>query len=151
MGKMTAAGTGLAISAATPATQTPEGYAALTFTEVGGVEQVGAFGATTEVTTFQPLKGPQEKYKGPTNYGSVQPAIAHDDDDAGQTLLRAAADDLSNKLYSIEVTYPDGAKRYFGARVFGYPENVQGAAAMLMANPSIEISTTIVKVAAPAG
>lgn len=45
------------------------------------------------------------------------------------------------------VTYPDGAKRYFQGRVFGYPENVGGADSILMANPTIEISTSIVKVA----
>lgn len=119
MGTTTAAGTGLAISAATPATEDAAGYAALTYTEVAQIEQIGAFGSITEVITFQPLKGPAQKHKGPTNYGAIQPSLAHDDSDAGQTLLRAAADDLTSKLYSFEVTYPDGAIRYFQGRVFG--------------------------------
>lgn len=148
MASTTAAGTGLAISAASPATEDATGYAALTFTEVGQVEQLGAFGSTTEVVNFQPLKGVLQKYKGPNNSGAISPSLAHDDEDAGQTLLRTAANDDSSTLYSFEVTFPDGAKRYFQGRVFGYPETVGAANSMLMANPSIEISTKVVKVAA---
>ena len=69
--------------------------------------------------------------------------MAHDSTDAGQTLLRTAAD--SNNLYSFMVTYADGATRYFQGRVFGYPENTDGADTILMANPTIEINTDIVK------
>jgi len=148
-GTMTSAGTKLAISAGTPASQDETGYAALTYTEVGQVEQLGPFGPTTEQTTFQPLRGPQQQHKGGTSYGSLNPAMAYDDSDAGQSLLRTASDDETNKLYAFEVTYPNGAIRYFQARVFGFPENVGAANAMLMANPTIGISTKVVKVAAP--
>jgi hypothetical protein len=148
MGSTTSAGTGLAISAALPATEDAAGYAALTFVEIGGPEQLGAFGASNEVITFQPLKGPAEKHKGGTNYGAIQPSIAHDDEDAGQTLLRTAAEDQTD-LYAFEITFPSGAKRYFCGRVFGYPENVGAANSIIMANPSIEISTKVVKVDAP--
>lgn len=147
MTSMTAAGSKLAISAAAPATTDASGYAALTYTSIGQVEQLGAFGATTEVVNFQPLDGPLQKYKGPNNSGAISPSLAHDDADAGQTLLRTAADDATSKLYSFRVTLPNGAKRYFGGRVFGYPETVGAANSMVMANPSIEISTDVVKVA----
>lgn len=145
---MTSADTKLAISAAAPATQTSSGYAALTYTEIGKVESIGAFGASTEEVTFQPLRGPRESHKGGTNYGTLNPSIAHDEDDAGQELLRVASDDAT-ALYAFEVTFPSGAKRYFQARVFGYPENVGAANTMLMANPSIGISSAIVRVPAP--
>lgn len=148
MGSTTAAGTALAICADTPATEDAAGYAALTFVEVGQVEKIGPIGATFAKVEFQPLKGPKQKHKGSADYGSLQPSLAHDDEDAGQTLLRTAADDATSKLYSVEVTYPDGAKRYFGGRVFGYPENIDGSDTVIMANPTIEISTKIVKVAA---
>jgi hypothetical protein len=142
---MTAAGSKLAISAASPSSQDVTGFSALTFTASGQVEQRGAFGATTEVVNFQPLDGPLQKYKGPNNSGAIQPQLAHDDDDAGQTLLRTAADDKTSKLYSFRVTFPNGARRFFGGRVFGYPETVGAANTMLMANPSIEISTDVIK------
>lgn len=145
MASTTAAGTGLAISGGTPTTSDAAGIKALTYTEIGNVEQLGAFGGTNEVVNFQPLKGVLQKFKGPANSGAIQPSLAHDDTDAGQTLLRTASDDQSSKLYYFMVTYPDGAKRHFGGRVFGYPENVGAANTMLMANPSIEISTPVYK------
>jgi hypothetical protein len=148
MGSTTTAGTELAISGGTPAGNTEAAIKALTYTVIGNVESLGAFGATNEVTNFQPLKGELQKYKGPRNSGAIQPSMAHDDSDAGQTLFRTAADDQSQKLYYFKVTYPDGAMRHFGARVFGYPENVGGANTMLMANPSVEISTPVYKTAA---
>lgn len=148
MGSTTAAGTALAISAASPATQDAAGYAALTYTEIGQIEKIGTIGATFNKVEFTPLKGAKQKHKGSVDYGSLQPSLAHDDGDAGQTLLRTAADDGTSTLYSFKVTYPDGAIRYFQGRVFGYPENTDGADTIIMANPTVEIETKVVKVAA---
>lgn len=148
MTSQTAAGASLAIGSAAPATNDAAGYAALTLTEVGNIDKIGAFGASFAKVDFQPLKGPKQKYKGSTDYGTVQPSYAIDNTDAGQTLIQTAADDASQKLYSFKITYQDGTKRYFQGRVFGAPETVDGADTMLMANPSIEICTAIVRVAA---
>lgn len=148
MPSITAAGSALAISASQPATEDEAGYTALTYTEIGGIETIGSFGSEFTLVEFQPLKGPTQKHKGSVNYGSLNPSLAHDEDDAGQAILRTAAEDASSTLYSFEVTLSDGATRYFQGRVFGYPENVDGANSILMANPTIEISTVIVKVAA---
>lgn len=150
MGSQTAAGSTLAISVATPATLTAAGYAALTFTEIGQVEKIGAFGASFAKVEFQPLKGTKQKYKGSKDNGAIQPSIALDSTDAGQTILQTSGEDESQKLYSFRVTYQDGSKRYFQGRTFGMPENADGADSMLMATPAIEICTDIVKVAAGA-
>lgn len=143
-----AAGSALAISAALPATQTEAGYSALTHIEIGGIEKLGTLGATVNKIEFQPLKGAKQKHKGSTDYGSLSPSLAHDDTDAGQTLLRTAGEPGNNARYSFKVTYSDGAVRYFLGRVFGYPENVDGADSLIMANPVIEIDSEIIKVAA---
>ena len=148
MGSQTAAGSTLAISAASPATQDAAGFGALTFTDIGQVEKLGAFGASFAKVEFQPLKGAKQKYKGSADYGALQPSIAIDSADAGQTLLQTASDDETQKLYSFKVTYQDGAKRFFQGRVFGAPENADGADSMLMATPALEICTKIVRVAA---
>lgn len=140
----TAAGTALAISAATPASETAAAYAALTFTEIGQIEKLGSLGATYAKVEFQPLKGPKQKHKGSADYGSLQPSLAYDESDAGQTLLRTAAADETSKLYSFMVTYPTGAKRYFQGRVFGAPENVDGADSIVMQNPTVEINTRVI-------
>ncbi len=144
----TGAGSAIAISVATPATQDAAGYAALTFTEGGNCEKIGTIGATFTKTDFQPLKGPKQKLKGSADYGTLQPSFAVDEEDAGQALFRTAADDETNALYSVRVTYQSGAKRYFQARVFGWPESVEGADPVMMAAPSVEICTKIVRVPA---
>jgi hypothetical protein len=149
MTSTTAAGSTLAISAAAPATADAAGHAALTHTEVGGVEKIGGIGAIFAKVEFQPLKGPKDKHKGSADYGSLQPSMAYDEADAGQVLMRTAADDETSKLYSFKVTYPTGAIRYFQGRVFGFPENTDGADTVIMANPTIEICRKVVRVAAP--
>jgi hypothetical protein len=145
MASTTAAGTKIAISAAAPATEDAAGYAALTYTAIGGVEQIGAFGASTNKVEFQPLDGAKEKHKGSTDYGSLQPSMALDNNDAGQTLLRTAAEPDNNALYSFKITYPTGEKRYSQGRVFGFPENVGNADSVIMANPTIEFSKKVIK------
>lgn len=147
MGSQSSAGAALAISAATPATFDAAGYGALTFTEIGQIEKIGSVGASYAKVEFQPLKGPKQKFKGSVDNGTLSPSLAHDPEDAGQTLLRTAADDIST-LYSFEITFQSGDKRYFQGRVFGYPETIDSADSIVMAAPTIEISTAIVKVAA---
>jgi hypothetical protein len=141
------AGAALAISAASPATFDAAGYAALTYVEIGNIEKIGTIGAQYAKIEFQPLKGAKQKLKGSADYGSLQPSLAHDDADAGQTLLRTSSADETNKLYSYQVTYQNGAKRYFQGRTFGYPETVDGADTILMAAPTVEICTKPVAVA----
>lgn len=148
-GSSTAAGSTLGVSAVAPATRDAAGFKAMAATEVGGVEKIGAIGAVFAKVDFQPLKGPKDKHKGSPDSGAVQPSVAYDDSDAGQTLMRTAAADKTSKLYWFVVTYPTGEGRGFGGRVFGFPENTDGADTIIMATPSVEICTDIVKI--PAG
>lgn len=149
MGSSTAAGTKLGISAGAPTTEDAAGYGAKTFTNIGRVENIGTFGATVGVTEFVPLDGPKEKHKADVDYGTLAPRLAHDEDDAGQSLLRVASDVENNELYSYCVTFPSGAKRFFQARTFGYPEEIGNRSSIIYATPSIGIQTKIVKVPAP--
>ncbi len=149
MGSSTSAGSKIGISTGAPTTENDSGYAAKTYTNIGRVENIGAFGATVSVTEFEPLDGPKEKHKGSVDYGTLTPRIAHDDEDAGQSLLRAAAEVDNNELYSYCITFPTGAKRYFQARAFGYPEDIGNRQSIIYANPSIAIETKIIKVPAP--
>ncbi len=146
MTSSTSAGTKYAISAGLPATDDAAGYAALTFTNVKGVESIPAFGAQVAVNSFQPLDGPLEKHKGPVNYGTLQIPMAYDKTDAGQIIVRTAAEPTNNAMYSHKITFPNGDVRYSSGRVFGAPETVGGATNVLMMNPTIELSTKIVKV-----
>ncbi|WP_380925479.1 hypothetical protein [Sphingomonas leidyi] len=148
MGLHTGAGSTIAISIAAPATQDAAGYAALTFTEAGNCEKIGTIGATFAKTEFQPLKGAKQKLKGSADYGALQPNFGVDDEDAGQALFQTAANDETNALYSIRVVKQNGDKRYFQSRVFGWPETIDGADAVVTATPTVEICSKVVKVPA---
>lgn len=147
MASLTAAGSALAISAGVPATQDAAGFAALTFTEIGGIEKIGTLGATFAKVEFKPLKGPTEKHKGSPDYGSLQPSLAVNEADAGQILMNTAAAHQT-ALYAFKVTLPDNSIRYFQGKVFGMPENIDGADTIIMANPTVEINTKPIKVPA---
>ncbi|MEH3103423.1 MAG: FAD-dependent oxidoreductase [Sphingomonas phyllosphaerae] len=147
MTSTTAAGTAIAISAGTLTSFDAAGFAALTYTDVGGVDKIGPIGATFGKVEFQPLKGPKDKQKSTPDYGALSLSMAYDELDAGQSLLRAAGDDDTQRLYPVRVTYPTGAIRYFRTRVFGTPESVDGAESVLMTNAVVEICSKPVKVA----
>lgn len=147
-GSSTAAGSTLGISAALPANENKAGYEALTFTKINGIEKIGTIGATFAEVPFQPLDGPKETHKGSRDNGSLQPSLAHDSSDAGQSVLRAAG--ASDNNYAFKVTIAKtGAVRYFFGRSFGYPETIDGADSIVMANPTIKINSDIVKVDTP--
>ena len=150
MGSQTAAGSSLALSAMLPSSFDAAGYVALTYVEIGQVEKLGSFGASFAKVEFQGLKGAKQKFKGSADFGALQPSIALDALDAGQILLQTASDDETQKLYSFRVTFPDGSARYFRGRVFGAPETADGADSMLMATPTVEICSKVVKVDAGA-
>lgn len=146
MTSTTAAGSALAISAGNPATEDAAGYGALVYTEIGSIEKIGSIGPSFAKIEFKPLKGAVDKHKGSVDYGSLQPSMAIDEEDAGQTLFRTASDDATSKLYSFMVTLATGGKRYFQGRTFGYPETIDGADTILMATPTVEVCTKVVKV-----
>ncbi|APR51989.1 hypothetical protein CA223_06830 [Sphingomonas koreensis] len=149
MGSTTAAGTTLAISATAPATFDATGFGALAATVIGGIDKLGTLGAVFAKVEFQPLNGTKDKHKGSSDNGALQPTMAIDGEDAGQILLRTAAADKTSKLYYFVATYPTGAKRGFGARVFGAPETVDGADTIITAAATIEVCTEVVKIDAP--
>jgi hypothetical protein len=141
---VSAAGTELAISARVPTVPGLPGYAALTYLAIGGVEKLGTYGGGAGKTTFQPLKGGTQKHKGPVAMTALSPTLALDENDAGQILLRLAADHATGR-FAVKVTYPDGGIRYFTARIFGIDETADDASTIVRADTAIEILTPIVK------
>ncbi len=140
MPSQTSAGSELAVSAAAPAAQTAAGYAALTWTPVGSVSSIGTIGPTYEEISFKPLIGAEETHKGSPNYGSLTPAMASDDTDAGQTILATAADSQTAQL-AVRVTKPDGKKSYFMVRVFSLPDTIGETNTIIMRNANLRINT----------
>lgn len=151
MAIQTSLGATWSVSTAAPATEDAAGYAALTYTEVGNIENLGSVGPTFEDVTFTPLKdGVTQHRKGGADYGSLQVSMATDEDDAGQTLVVSGVDGAErDTVFSHKITLQDGAVRYFRGQIYSAPETVGDASSMVMTEVNVMVSSVPVKVAAP--
>jgi hypothetical protein len=139
----TSAGSLLSISAATPATIDAAGYGALSFTEIGFLDNIGEFGAERTLVTFSPIDDINVlKYKGSRNNGSMSLTGAYVPGDAGQILLIAA--ESADGDYSFCEELQDGTKAYFQAKVMSYKTSVGGVDDMTGISSTVEISGAIV-------
>lgn len=138
-GIFTVAGTTLGISAATPATFNVAGYVALSFTNIGNIDNGGEHGRTYNEVTFNPIdtRGTR-KFKGSFNEGNKTISVAYDSDDAGMILLKTALG--SDADFSFEVAYPNLDVDYFQAKVLSLSKSTSGVDDMFMA--TIELSLT---------
>lgn len=102
----TPAGAQLWISAAAPATHNEAGFAALTYTEVKEVVDLGeGFAKAWNTAQYSPLANPEtQTRKSSYTSGDVTVQYAVDFSDPGQDLMRDAAD--SYNLYSFKVVLP---------------------------------------------
>lgn len=134
------AGTSLKVSASAPATFDATGYNALTFTTVGEVVDLGEFGREYNLITHNPIatRGTQ-KLKGSFNEGAVTLQLGLDTDDAGQILLKTAANSDNN--YSFLVTTQNGDKYYFQAKVMSFKVGVGSVDSVTSATVSLELTT----------
>jgi hypothetical protein len=140
MSKGTVAGTTIGISAAAPATYDVAGYVALTFTNIGNIEDGGEHGRTYAEVTFNPIdtRG-TEKYKGIFNEGNKTLSLAYASDDAGMAILKTAL--ASDADFSFEVAYPDGDIDYFQAKVMSLSKATGTVDTMRMATVELAITT----------
>ena len=136
----TVAGTAVSISAAAPATFDSTGYAALTWTVVGNIEDGGEHGREYAEVTFNPIdtRGTR-KFKGSFNEGSTTLSLAYDSDDAGMIVLKTAL--ASDADFSFKVAYPGGDIDYFQAKVLTLTKATGGVDTMRMASVSLSITT----------
>lgn len=158
MGIFTASKTKISMTTVTtdPATFDATGYAALSYTQIGSIENLGAFGDEASEVTFDDLAdGRTKKLKGQRNAGTMQLVLGLDDDDTGQGLLDTAEADDSVANYHFKVEFPNklssggtNALRYFSAKVMSVREEVNTANNVVKKNVSLGINTKIVKVAA---
>ena len=144
-------GTIVSVSANAPATYNETGFAALTWSACGELAELPAFGAEAALATHTPLAtGIVAKRRGSLNYGSVALTMAVSDADTGQTVLQDAAEAAAgtDAQVSVKVVLVNGETQYFTAQVMSYKVNVGNADAITMAEVTLEIDNSIVKVAA---
>ena len=144
----TSAGTKLHISASAPATYNSTGFAALTWTEIGEVSEMGEFGRQYNLVTFNTLGDRRTvKRKGSYNDGTIACQMARVPDDAGQTILVTAVN--SDASYSIKVTLQDGTVFYTTAQIMSYTTNIGNVDQITSATVNLEIDNDIIEVPAP--
>lgn len=96
------------------------GFEALSYTQIGNVGSIGAYGNDTNIVTYNTLdRQVQQKQKGITNAGDPAIEVARDDDDAGQVAMAAAGAISSRDSYAFKVTKQDGAVQYLRGLVSG--------------------------------
>lgn len=142
-------GTAVSVSNAAPATYNSTGFAALTWSLCGELAELPAFGAEAALATHTPLKtGIVAKRRGSLNYGSVALTMAVSDEDTGQTILQDAAEAAAgtDAQVSVKVVLVNGEVQYFTAQVMSYKVNVGNADAITMAEVTLEIDNSVVKV-----
>lgn len=135
----TLAGTALSVSVGVPATYDAAGYAALSWTAVGEITSIdGGLGRDYNIVEHAPIATSQVvQKKGGYKLGTLDLTVAWDQSDAGQDLMRTAADD-GNDILSIRIVKQGGDIRYFTAQVSKFLENfgtvdsvVNGAVSLL--------------------
>lgn len=153
MSVFTSAGSIIAISAAAPATFDGTGYAALTFTNIGEVTDLGEFGREYAGVTHNPLgnRGTVKK-KGSFNEGAIELQLGLDTKDAGQILCKTAS--KSDNDYSFKITTQNGDVYYLRAQVMKFKVNVGSVDKITEASITLEITTNnagvgVVEVLAP--
>ena len=144
----TSAGTKLLISASAPATYNETGFAALTWTEIGEVSEMGEFGRQYNLVTFNTLGDRRTvKRKGSYNDGTIACQMARVPDDVGQTILTSAVN--SDASQSIKIVLQDGTIFYTTAQVMSYTTNIGNVDQITSATVNLEIDNDIIEVPAP--
>lgn len=112
----TTAGATLHVSASQPATYDSSGYAAITWTAVGEITDLGEFGREYVLVKHNPIyTRATKKLKGSYDEGELAMQLASDTDDAGQIILKTASQ--SDSDYSFKITMQNGDKYYGQAKV----------------------------------
>ena len=147
---MTSAGTTIEISAALPATYDKTAFAALNYTEIGEVSDLGEFGREYNIVKFNPLKDRRTvKRKGSYDDGTVQVQLAKAASDAGQILLKSAVN--SDNSHSVKIVLQDGTTFYFTAQVSSSTVNVGNVDQITSSTFKLEIDNDILEVAPAVG
>jgi hypothetical protein len=117
-------GSALAIATGLPGAFTEVGYEAMTWVTIGGVEEIGEFGDTTNlIGSGNLLTGRVTQLKGGVTGDTTPITLTIETADTGQIALIAAARDQTSAQYSIRVSEPGGAgaaEYYFSGVVTNY-------------------------------
>ena len=140
---MIQSGAGTTISiAALPATYDLTGFSALTFTPIGEVVDLPAFGQDyTEIKVLSLGNRQVRKLKGSYDNGNLALKINFDGADAGQNAVLAAS--TSDSAYSFKIVMQQGQIRYFTALVMSDMLNIGNVDSIVQAEVKLGINGAI--------
>ena len=137
----TNAGSVISVSAGIPATFDETGYAALTWTVVGNVENVPGRGREYVITNFNPVTTrATQKFKGSYDEQDATLTVAYDPDDGGMVILKAGLNLDANYAFKI-VDQGGDVTEYFSAQVTGIKRASGDVNAMRMVDVMLAISS----------
>lgn len=119
----TVAGSKLYVCAAEPATNTVGDFAALAWTKVGELTDLGSVkGRQYNTSTHAPLESSQQiQKKASYTLPNADFTVAWDESDGGQIIIEAGS--KTNDILSFKVEKQDGSLRYFTAQIMTFVEN----------------------------
>lgn len=145
-------GSRLYMSGAIASTIDTEGeFAALTWTEIGLIENFGEFGRVFDLVTFQAVKdGRTYKLKGGFNDGSIQLTVAQDLSDDGQEALYDAATAADQNNYGFRIDLNDapsgsggGSRFYFRGLPMSFRTQMGSVNSVVRAMATIEVNSDV--------
>lgn len=145
----TAAGAKLFIATTQTLPANLAAYQALTWTEVGEIEDMGEFGDESEQITFTALSdGRTRKLKGPRDAGAMAVVVGDDMTNVGQIALEAAEASPLDHSFKIQLNDAisiggDDSMHFFRGKVMSKRRNVGNASNVVRRTFSIGINSTI--------
>lgn len=143
------AGSILSVASALPATYDAAGFAALTYSAVAEVTDIGTFGKDFTLVTHNPI-GDRKTYKfrGSYNNGTLDLKLAKItvlNTDAGQAALTTALNDPLDKSVSFRIALQDGSKQYFTGKVMSFTTSIGSVDSILAGECKVEIDSDVVE------
>ncbi len=139
------AGSKVYLSAGVPATIDGAGFAALSYTEIKEVTDIGMIGPDSAVILHNPVgDNTTYKLKGSRNNGSVDLKGARAPTDPGQILLVAA--EASNNAYAMKIVLQNATILYSQVLVASYKTGVGGQSQITSFESKCEVSGPTVTV-----
>lgn len=141
---MTSATTTIYASAALPTTYDEAGFAALTWTKISEVNNIGAIGGTNSVQQHRPIdSGVVVKIAGSTDYGTAEVTMARHKD-TSVTLLQNA---FKNRTpIAFKVVYPAllATTEYFTGIVTTNVTTIGGSDSILELRTTVDVNNEII-------
>ncbi|OEZ90725.1 hypothetical protein [Duganella phyllosphaerae] len=139
----------LYISLGKPATNNAAGFAALTWTLIGEITDIGTVtGREYNTSTHAPVASAQQiEKKASYKLGSSEFKMGWDETDEGQQMVDAASKDYSIPSFKLEKQ--DGAVRYFTAQVSKFTEDNGTVDNVVQGSMTLLRQTDTIRVAAP--